>query len=60
MITEVGLAVFLLTGAGLTVKTLWRLVDTDPGFNSTGAIAMDISSPKTYSDEERTAFFGKR
>jgi len=57
MITEVGLAVFLLTGAGLTVKTLWRLLDTDPGFNSTGAIAMDISSPKTYSDEERTAFF---
>jgi len=57
LIAEIALAAFLTSGAGLTVKALVRLLDTDPGFRREGAIAMDISLSKDYSDEERSLFF---
>ena len=47
---EVALAVLLLTGAGLLVRSLDQLRNVDPGFETEGRIAMII----TISDEKHT------
>ncbi len=54
---EVALAVLLLTGAGLLVRSLGALTRVDPGFETEGRIAMTL----TLSDQkhpERTEWMG--
>ena len=44
---EVALAMLLIVGAGTAVRTLVRLLDTDPGFQTSGALALELSlSPR--------------
>lgn len=43
--SEVALALLLVTGAGLMVRTLWALRDVDPGFNARGALAVQVNVP---------------
>jgi len=40
---EIGLAVVLVVGAGLLVKSLWLLARTDPGFNSNRLVTLQIT-----------------
>ena len=40
---EVALATVLLVSAGTAVRTLVRTLDADPGFQATGAVAMELS-----------------
>jgi putative ABC transport system permease protein len=55
---EVALAVALLTGAGLLVKSLNTLLGEDIGIHTDGVLAADLSLPDTYRDTARvTAFF---
>ncbi len=42
---EVAIAVVLLAGAGLLVRSYQRLQDVNPGFDPTGALAMQITLP---------------
>jgi putative ABC transport system permease protein len=43
VVTELALAVMLVTGAGLLVKSLWRLQHVDPGINSERVLTMQYS-----------------
>jgi len=42
---EVALALVLLSGAGLLVRSFARLLDVDPGFRTDGRLAIDIALP---------------
>jgi putative ABC transport system permease protein len=57
-VSEVALAVMLLVGAGLTVRSLQKLLTIDPGFTAEQAVSMRITLPDTsYPDEQRWAQF---
>jgi predicted permease len=59
IVAEVGLALVLLTGAGLLVRSFIHLINVDPGFNPQSMLAMDLSlTPASYpSDHDRAQFF---
>jgi predicted permease len=42
---EVALALLLLVGSGLLIRSFWNLLRVDPGFRSEGTLAVDISLP---------------
>ena len=58
MIAEVGLALMLLTGAGLLVRSFVKLMSVAPGFLAQNALAMDLSMPETKfpDDSAKTQF----
>ena len=43
--TEIALAVMLVIGAGLLVRSFSLLLDTDPGFNATGLLTFQLDLP---------------
>ena len=45
VIVETGLASILLIGAGLSLKSLWKVSQVDPGFNPRGLLTFRISVP---------------
>ena len=52
------LAVVLLVGAGLMLRTLWSLQRIDLGFNPSGVLTMRISLPAaTYARPEQVVNF---
>src|SRR5881296_4315623 len=52
VIAEVALALVLLSGAGLLMKSFARLQHVSPGFNPRSALTFEISLPKVqYSDD---------
>ena len=55
---EVGLAVIVLFGAGLMIKSVMRIVAVDPGLDGTNVLLLDIALPQanTYGPPERTTF----
>jgi putative ABC transport system permease protein len=46
VILEVALALIVLTGAGLMIESMKRLINVDPGFNPHNLLTMDISLPQ--------------
>jgi predicted permease len=49
VVAEFALAIVLLVGAGLLVRSWWRVNNIDPGFTPEGVLVMGISSPTTFS-----------
>jgi len=59
IVSEVALSLMLLVAAGLLIHSFWRLLQTDPGFDPKGVLALDIPlSRATYTKpEQRSAAF---
>jgi putative ABC transport system permease protein len=59
VVTEVALALTLLTGAGLLLKSFARLQGVDPGFDPSNLLTFNIALPQTRyaNDTTQAAFF---
>jgi len=57
VVTEVALTLVLLIGAGLLVKSFWRLMQVDPGFNPENLLAMQIAVNANPDEGPRVANF---
>ena len=59
IVSEIALSLVLLIGAGLMIKSFWRLVNVDPGFRSVNLVTMDVEFPfnKYKSGEKVISFF---
>ena len=59
VITQVALAIVLLAGAGLTLKSFWHAQNAPLGFNPRGIVNFPISLPeaKYKKDEQKDAFW---
>jgi len=59
VLAEVALALVLLVGAGLLIKSFSRLHDVDAGFRPQGVLAMDLAPPafKYRKPEQQLAFY---
>ena len=57
VVAEVALTLVLLIGAGLLVKSFWRLMGVDPGFNPENLLAMQISVNAGADEGPRVANF---
>jgi putative ABC transport system permease protein len=61
VVAEVALAVVLLVGGGLMLKSFVQLVRVDPGFQPNRVLRLDLSLPETKYSEPRqqTAFYNE-
>lgn len=59
VVSEVTLALMLLCGAGLLIRTLWKLNSVNPGFDPDKVLVAEVVLPKTrYADAgQQTRFF---
>ena len=58
VVTQLALAVVLLAGAGLTLKSFWRVQDEPFGFRRDGLLTMSVFLPaKRYDQEKSNAFY---
>jgi putative ABC transport system permease protein len=58
VVSEVALALVLLVGAGLILRSFIRLMNIDPGLNPHNALTVDITLPATkYDHTQQAAFF---
>jgi predicted permease len=49
VVAEFALAVVLLVGAGLLVRSWWHVNSVDPGFTPERVLVMEVSAPATFS-----------
>jgi putative ABC transport system permease protein len=61
VVSEVALSLVLLVGAGLLLKSFVKLLRTDPGFDPSKVVALDIPlNRERYDTEEKQALFFKQ
>ena len=59
--SEVALALMLLIGGGLLLRTVWRLKHVDPGFDERNALAVTLQLPeKKYAGPQQLARFSEQ
>ena len=58
VIAEVALALVLLVGAGLLLRSFWKLQQTDPGFNQQRVLTASLTLPRArYGDALKVSAF---
>jgi putative ABC transport system permease protein len=58
VVAQVALALALLTGTGLLVRSLWRIRAIDPGFDSNKVLLIGLDlDPREYDDAKKVAFY---
>jgi len=58
VISEIALALMLLTGAGLLIKGFTKVVNVSPGFNANRLLTFYLSLPRSkYAEPERVVMF---
>ncbi|MCH7715018.1 MAG: ABC transporter permease [Gemmatimonadetes bacterium] len=58
VVTQVAVAMVLLVGSGLMVRSFWYLKNVDPGFDASSVLTFDIGLPSAaYPDRQRAAAF---
>lgn len=61
VIVEVALSMILLVGAGLMIRSFWKLQQVNPGFNIDDTVSMNIGLPNAkYSDPQQQAAYFDR
>jgi putative ABC transport system permease protein len=55
--TEFALAIILLAGAGLLIRSLWSVEDVDPGFRPDRVFSMQLSIPASTTSAQRLDFY---
>ena len=54
-VAQIAIAIILLIGAGLMVKSFWTLVHVPPGFRSDSILTARLSLPARYADNAKIA-----
>ena len=58
VISEVALSLVLLIGAGLMIRSFWKLQNIDPGFDTSNALTMSVAlTPIRYSEPHQQLAF---
>lgn len=60
VVAEFALAIVLLAGAGLLVRSWWHVTSIDPGFRPERVLVMEITAPPAFGvPAQRTALYGR-
>ena len=59
VMTEFALAIILLAGAGLLIRSLWSLENVDPGFRPGRVLSMQLSTTAFRATAQRANFYNR-
>jgi predicted permease len=58
-VTEFALAIILLAGAGLLVRSLWSVENVDPGFRPERVLSVALATPAFMATAQRADFYNR-